>query len=88
MIAGVAGVESSFLVQSVPCVREYAHHDVPAIMVFCEYLCALEVCLCVCVGGGERHSFLPSSPSGSHVEADTWHGTLVSLQVLTAHRHR
>ena len=46
MIAGVAGVESSFLVQSVPCVKEYNHPDLPAIMVFSECLCALEVQSC------------------------------------------
>ena len=46
MIAGVAGIESNFLIQSVPCIKEYSHPDLAAIMVFSECLCALEV-LCV-----------------------------------------
>lgn len=43
LVAGVGGVESNFLIQSVPCVRSYNHQDLPAILVFIEYLCALEV---------------------------------------------
>ena len=42
-IAGVAGVESNFLAQMTPCVTSHSHPDLPAIMVFMEYLCALEV---------------------------------------------
>lgn len=42
MLVGVGGVESSFLLQSVPCIRSYDHPDLPAIMVFIEYLIALE----------------------------------------------
>ena len=42
-MAGVGGVESNFLVQSVPCVKSHDHPDLPVIMVFMEYLCCLEV---------------------------------------------
>ena len=43
LVAGVGGIDSNFLVQSVPCVKSHDHPDIPAIMVFIEYLCALEV---------------------------------------------
>ena len=43
LVAGVGGVESNFLIQSVPCVRSHDHPDYPAILVFIEYLTALEV---------------------------------------------
>ena len=43
LIAGVAGVESNFLYLSLPCDVDYNHPDLPAIMVFAEYLVALEV---------------------------------------------
>ena len=52
MIAGVSGIESNYLIQTVPCIKEYNHPDLAAIMVFSECLCALEVCrscLCTCV---------------------------------------
>ncbi|CAI8039021.1 Uncharacterized protein C05D11.1 [Geodia barretti] len=42
LVAGVGGVESNFLIQSVPCVRSHDHPDYPAILVFIEYLTALE----------------------------------------------
>lgn len=41
-VAGVGGVDSNFLVQMTPCVTSHLHSDLPAIMVFIEYLCALE----------------------------------------------
>ena len=43
LVVGVGGVESNFLIQSVPCVRSHDHPDYPAILVFIEYLTALEV---------------------------------------------
>ena len=43
LIAGVGGVESNYLTLCVPCVKGYAHPDLPAIMVFMECLGALEV---------------------------------------------
>jgi len=39
----VAGVESNFLALMTPCVTSHLHPDLPAIMVFMEYLSALEV---------------------------------------------
>ena len=42
-VAGVGGVESSFLTQSVACVTSQSHPDYPALLVLIEYLCALEV---------------------------------------------
>ncbi len=44
-IAGVGGVDSNFLVQVCPCITSQMDSDLPAIMVFIEYLCALEVCM-------------------------------------------
>ena len=52
LVVGVGGVESNFLVQSVPCIKSHDHPDYPAILVFIEYLTALEVytvCVCVCI---------------------------------------
>lgn len=46
-IVGVGGVDSNFLVQICPCVSSHLHSDLPAIMVFIEYLCALEVSVVV-----------------------------------------
>ena len=43
LVAGVGGVESNFFVQSVPCIKSHDHADYPAILVFIEYLTALEV---------------------------------------------
>ena len=43
LVAGVGGVESNFLVQSVPCIKSHDHPDYPAILVLIEYLTALEV---------------------------------------------
>jgi hypothetical protein len=42
-IAGVGGVDSNYLVHICPSVTSHTHPDLPAIMVFIEYLCALEV---------------------------------------------
>lgn len=42
LLAGVGGVDSNFLLQSIPCVKSHDHPDLPAILVFMEYLCALE----------------------------------------------
>ena len=43
ILAGVGSVESSYLVQSAPCVKTPDHPDLPAILVLIEYLGALEV---------------------------------------------
>ncbi len=43
VVAGVTGVESNFLIQSTEGVDCFTHPDYPAILVFMEYLCALEV---------------------------------------------
>ena len=48
LIAGVGGVESNYLVQSIPCIKSHDHPDYPAILVFIEYLTALEVHTCMC----------------------------------------
>ena len=42
-VVGVGGVDSNYLVQMCPCVTSHLHSDLPAIKVFIEYLCALEV---------------------------------------------
>lgn len=39
---GIGSVESAYLQQVVPAVDSYLHEDYPAILVFIEYLCALE----------------------------------------------
>ena len=36
-------MESNFLILTLPCIDDYNHPDLPAIMVFIEYLVALEV---------------------------------------------
>ena len=40
---GIGSVESSFLIQNVPGVDSFEHPDYPPLLVFAEYLCALEV---------------------------------------------
>ena len=40
---GIGSVESSFLIQNVPGVDSFKHPDYPPLLVFAEYLCALEV---------------------------------------------
>ncbi|KAL3870528.1 hypothetical protein ACJMK2_038582 [Sinanodonta woodiana] len=42
IIVGVGSVESSYLIQAVPCIDSYSHPDIPAIMVFIQYLTQLE----------------------------------------------
>lgn len=42
-LAGLGSMESSYLVQSVPCIKTPDHNDLPAILVLIEYLGALEV---------------------------------------------
>ena len=42
VIVGVGSVESSYLVQAVPCVNSYLHEDLAAIRVFIQYLTQLE----------------------------------------------
>ncbi|EDV28100.1 uncharacterized protein TRIADDRAFT_21141 [Trichoplax adhaerens] len=42
IIVGVSSVESSFLIQNSPCVNDYNHPDCAPLMVFIEYLIALE----------------------------------------------
>ena len=42
-MAGVGGVDSSYLVLSLPSITDHNHVDYPAILVFIEYLCCLEV---------------------------------------------
>ena len=43
MLAGVGGVESNFMLLTTPCVTSHDHPDLPAILVYIECLCALEV---------------------------------------------
>ena len=42
-IAGVGGVDSSYLSLVTPAISDYGDSDYPALLVFMEYLCALEV---------------------------------------------
>ena len=42
-VAGVGGVDSSYLVLTLPSITDHNHEDYPAILVFIEYLCCLEV---------------------------------------------
>lgn len=42
-IAGVGSVESSFLLQTCKAIDSYVDPDLPALMVFLQYLCAIEV---------------------------------------------
>ena len=42
-LAGLGSVESSYLIQSAPCIKTPDHSDLPSIMVLIEYLGALEV---------------------------------------------
>ena len=42
VIIGVGSVESSFLMQAVPCVTDFYHKDLAAIMVFIQYMTQLE----------------------------------------------
>jgi Zn-dependent M16 (insulinase) family peptidase len=42
VVCGVAAVESGFLLQSTPCIVDFNHPDLAAIMVFIEYLTCLE----------------------------------------------
>ena len=41
-IVGVGSVESAFLIQTAPCLSDYKHADVPAIMAYIQYLTQLE----------------------------------------------
>eukprot|EP00731_Ephydatia_muelleri_P024861 Em0016g1132a len=41
-LAGLGSVESSYLIQSVPCIKTPVHHDFASILVLMEYLGALE----------------------------------------------
>ena len=43
MIAGVGSVESQFMIQTVPAITDFTDPDLPAVMVYMECLCALEV---------------------------------------------
>ena len=76
-IAGVGSVESSFLIQTSPGITTYDHADLPALMVFMEYLCALEVSHCERNAAEERIGV----NLGTAVEAGSRHGLSVSLQV-------
>ena len=42
-VAGVGGVDSSYLALTLPSIADHNHKDYPAILVFLEYLCCLEV---------------------------------------------
>jgi len=41
-VVGIGAVESSFLVECVPCINKYDHEDLPAILVLLQYLTQLE----------------------------------------------
>ena len=49
MLAGVGGVESNFMLLTTPCITSYDHPDFPAILVYIECLCALEVHMYMCM---------------------------------------
>ncbi|XP_033118146.1 uncharacterized protein C05D11.1-like [Anneissia japonica] len=42
VIVGVGSVESAFFIQTIPSISSYTDPDLPALMVYMEYLCALE----------------------------------------------
>ncbi|XP_071154933.1 uncharacterized protein C05D11.1-like [Mytilus edulis] len=42
IVIGVGSVESSFLIQAVPCISDFYHKDLPAVMVFIQYMTQLE----------------------------------------------
>ena len=42
ILAGVGSVESSFLIQTTPCVTDFSDTDLPAIMVYVQVLTQLE----------------------------------------------
>ena len=42
MVVGVGAVESNFLMQATPSVSSFDHEDIPAILVFVQYLTQLE----------------------------------------------
>ncbi|XP_071956159.1 uncharacterized protein C05D11.1-like [Antedon mediterranea] len=42
VIVGVGSVESAFFIQTIPSISSYMDPDLPALMVYMEYLCALE----------------------------------------------
>lgn len=86
-IVGVAGVESNFLALMTPCVSSYSHPDLPAIMVFMEYLKALEVSS----GGrgwgdtGNNDNF-DSDSIGPDVAEDSRDGAIVQLSTVVQSR--
>lgn len=43
LIAGVGGLESNYLIQTLPCINDYSHPDLPSIMIYMEVLGTLEV---------------------------------------------
>lgn len=44
-VAGIGSVESSFLCQTTPCIKDFNDADLAPLLVFFQYLTQLEVCL-------------------------------------------
>lgn len=77
-IVGVGSVESSFLVQTCQAIDSYADPDLPALMVFLQYLCAIEVGDLLLINLQIK---IAKTVSGSNVEAGSGIGIVISLQV-------
>lgn len=85
-MAGVGGVDSSYLALAVPSITDHNHKDFPAILVFIEYLCCLEVGkqtvameLVVTIVTLVNHLPICIPPPGPHVAANPWDGSVLPL---------